>query len=123
MPPPLRRITLRLYGLGEAGELKVQGTALLSREREGNVLVLRFGPMDSARGMRLWLETGGSLAPNDTLGDVLELLSAARIPYDLKTELMERLRRQPDASLALSELIALDLEEGLLSALAEIITA
>lgn len=123
LPPPLRRVTLRLYGLGEAGELKVQGTALMSREREGNVLVLRFGPMDSARGMRLWLETGGSLAPNDILGDVLELLSAARIPYDLKTELMERLRRQPDASLALSELIALNLEEGLLSALAEIITA
>ena len=63
------------------------------------------------------------LAENNVIDDIYEFLNRAEISYSLKESLYQRVMKQQNPVVLLSELQSMDLDKDLQGALVELITA
>ena len=125
--PQERRYRVEFIGCRECGaevcaggEPAVHGA---SYSADGKVLTLETGPASTAEDILITLPGDAFLPGNDVVGDTFRLLDQAEISFDLKEQVYGLVRGEGDRAVALATLASMDLPEGLLGALAEILTA
>lgn len=125
--PQERRYRVEFIGCRECGaEVCAGGVPSVhgaSYSADGKVLTLEAGPASTAEDVVITLPGDAFLPGNDVVGDTFRLLDQAEISFDLKEQVYGLVRGEGDRAVALATLASMDLPEGLLGALAEILTA
>lgn len=130
--PAKRSYILKFAGFVDPGddtggvEVRLNGRRVPFEKRyyeEPHAIELKIRDVDTAGDMTVRIKTGGKIAENDIQKQIFHLLNKAQIEFDLKSAVFREIKRYPEKSRLLGVLQAMDLENNLLGALFEIITA
>jgi len=117
--PPGRRYTVELNGVREA--LPDSANVTYTCAYDGRRRAMRF-ELEEKTGRLRW-NAFPEAAPPDVKELVGEILRRARIPFDLKAEMMDIVRKGQDPAAMLSDLYRLSLPASLFGAVLEILSA
>lgn len=121
--PEKRSITLKFAGFDSGAEFYIDGSMQhADYDTTTHTFTLAAFYMQTAKDVTVELRNA-AIAENDINARCYALLALMQIEYNLKSKVFDVISRDDDMRRALGELIAMRLPEGMLSALAEIITA
>lgn len=126
--PQKRDYRLKFIGVENTGEITVTCSGKeASYKKEYNehthILQIVLTGLDTNAELQVKLLTGGKIAENDIPAQSFDLLNKAQIEFELKTRIYNVITKHSDKTRILGELSSMGLDNNLLSALFEIITA
>ncbi|MCB2176896.1 MAG: glycoside hydrolase family 31 protein [Actinomycetales bacterium] len=123
--PATRAWTVTFPAVGDGSpSVTIDGSAAVAEVRhEGTRLRVRVDDVPVAAPLTVSLGAEPRVSPNDVHGRLFALLDRAQIEYELKSRVLEAATRDRPLALRAAEVMALELEPALASAVAEVLLA